>query len=190
MQVIKNVDYGSSISCVAWRPGYASCLATCASLGGVNDYKIHVWDAEREYLPLTSFKAGVRRGRDRQRAAAAPAPTVAPGPAGAGGKAAPAAAEWQLSECGGHIDDVTGLLWLSAERLLSCSKDGSVRLWRMEDDGVRPYHTISTVAAAWSPSGTLSVAGAPIVRDWSPRAPQRRVRCGLAQTLCWLTAVL
>ena len=84
--MIKNVDYGSSISCVAWRPGYASCLATCASLGGVNDYKIHVWDAEREYtrerVELYWARRASAKGLTRQQLA-----EVLPGPQEAGAQA-------------------------------------------------------------------------------------------------------
>lgn len=47
----------------------------------------------------------------------------------------------------GHTDDVTGLLWLEAGSLVSCSKDGTVRLHRTEASGggEHPYSKISTV---------------------------------------------
>lgn len=157
---IKNMDFGSSISRVAWRPGYESCLATCAGAG--NDYKIHVWDADRPCLPLCIFKAGLPPERAKASASMATA--------GDDGPLEPEPEPEQqgrVQDSGGHTDDVTGLLWLDEDHLASCSKDGTVRIHEVSE-GCRPYQDISTVTPAWSSFGDVAVAGAPIVREWTP----------------------
>lgn len=157
---IKNMDFKSAVSRVAWRPGYESCLATCG--GGLNDYKIHVWDADRAFLPLCFFKAGLPP--ERAKASASKAIAVDREP--------PAAAKHQQDhDTAGHTDDVTGLLWLDGDHLASCSKDGTVRIHEVRE-GYRPYQGISTVTPAWSSLGEVAVAGAPIVRDWVPKRDQ------------------
>eukprot|EP01043_Picozoa_sp_COSAG02_P009061 COSAG02_NODE_302_length_25234_cov_43.365307_1_plen_730_part_10 len=165
---IKNMDFKSGVSRVAWRPGYESCLATCG--GGLNDYKIHVWDADRPYLPLCFFKAGLPPERAKASAAKA----------NLGDGKVPEVQQEQHDQ--GHTDDVTGLLWLDENRLASCSKDGTVRIHEV-DEGYRPYQGISTVTPAWSSLGDVAVAGAQIVRDWTPKrdhawlkADRRRIK--------------
>ena len=159
---IKNMDFKSAVSRVAWRPGYESCLATCG--GGLNDYKIHVWDADRPFMPLCFFKAGLPP--ERAKASASKTNIV-------NGEAAKSEPEQhdQGYDSTGHTDDVTGLLWLDEDRLASCSKDGTVRIHEV-DEGYRPYRGISTVTPAWSSLGDVAVAGAPIVRDWIPKRDQ------------------
>lgn len=153
------MDFGSSVSKVAWRPGYESCLATCAGAG--NDYKIHVWDGDRPFLPLRSFKAGLPRERRGAKPAAGASPEEET-------DTSAAALTAEVDGASGHTDDVTGLLWLDEGRLVSASKDGTVRIHELAQS-YRPYCGISTVAIAWSPLGEIAKAGAPIVRDWKPK---------------------
>lgn len=41
------------VLCVAWRPNHASQITSCSL---IHDFQIHVWDLQRDSLPLLSFQ--------------------------------------------------------------------------------------------------------------------------------------
>ena len=80
---------------------------------------------------------------------------------------------WQCSLHPGHSDTVLSLACHEdGQRLVTGSKDNTIRVWRMEGGGLTPVamgagHTQSVGGVAWAGEGVVSVSADTTVKVWS-----------------------